>query len=293
MVEDILFRIEYQNIGLLLDERKNKMTSEQLANRIKLKVWNMAYKAKASHMGGNFSVADAIAVLYHDIAKVDPQNPKDENRDRIILSKGHCCAVMYAVLAEYGFFNEKDLDTFGENGSIFSCHISCKVPGVEFSSGSLGHGAAVAAGIALNGKIKNKDYKVFAIVGDGECNEGSIWEMIMFAGHNKLSNFTVIVDSNKMQAMGETNDIVNLDPMSEKWRSFGWYAIDVDGHNHNELRNAFNECTNGKPKVIISHTIKGHGISFMENNLWWHYQIPFGDYYEKAVKELEDEFRRL
>lgn len=262
------------------------MTSEQLSVKIRLDAWKMAYKAKASHMGGNFSMADVIAVLYKDILKVDPHNPQDENRDRLVLSKGHCCAVLYAALAECEFFPKDELEHFGENGSMLSCHVSCKVPGVELSSGSLGHGVAVAGGMALNGKLKSKDYKVYAICGDGECNEGSVWETVMFAGQNKLDNFTVIVDANKMQAMGDTKDIMNLEPMSEKWRSFGWHAIDVDGHNHDELRAAFNEDSNGKPKVIISHTIKGHGVSFMENSLWWHYQIPFGEYYEKAIEEL-------
>ena len=263
------------------------MTSEELAVKIKLKAWDMAYKAKASHMGGNFSVADVIAVLYHDILKFDSKNPSDENRDRVILSKGHCCAVMYAVLAECGFFPEEELKTFGENGSLLSCHISCKVPGVELSSGSLGHGAAVASGMALSGKLKHQDYHVYAICGDGECNEGSIWEMVMFAGQQRLDNFTVIIDANKMQAMGDTKDIINLESMSEKWKLFGWHAIDVDGHDHEQLRNAFKENQEGKPKVIVSHTIKGHGVSFLENSLWWHYQIPFGDYYEKAIKELK------
>ena len=262
------------------------MTSEELAIKVKLKAWNMAYKAKASHMGGNFSMADAISVLYHDVANFDPKNPEDENRDRIVLSKGHCCAVLYALLAEYGFFSEEELDHFGENGSMLSCHVSCKVPGVELSSGSLGHGAAVAGGMALIGKLQNKNYHVYTICGDGECNEGSIWEMVMFAGQHKLDNFTVIIDANKMQAMGDTKDIIDLEPISEKWRSFGWHAIDVDGHNHDALRVAFREDSRGKPKVIVSHTIKGHGVSFMENSLWWHYQIPFGEYYTRAIEEL-------
>lgn len=264
------------------------MTSEELAIKVKLKAWNMAYKAKSSHMGGNFSMADAITVLYHDIAKFNPKNPEDENRDRIVLSKGHCCAVLYALLAEYGFFSEEELDHFGENGSMLSCHVSCKVPGVELSSGSLGHGAAVAGGMALIGKLQNKKYHVYTICGDGECNEGSIWEMVMFAGQHKLDNFTVIIDVNKMQAMGDTKDILDLEPISEKWRSFGWHAIDVDGHNHDALRAAFREDSRGKPKVIVSHTIKGHGVSFMENSLWWHYQVPFGEYYTRAIKELGD-----
>lgn len=262
------------------------MSSEEMSKRIRLKAWDMAYKAKASHMGGNFSAADVIAVLYHDIANVEPKDPDDENRDRIVLSKGHCCAVLYAALAECGFFPEEELEHFGENGSMLSCHISCKVPGVELSSGSLGHGAAVAAGMALNGKLKRKHYHVYAICGDGECNEGSIWEMVMFAGQQRLDNFTVIIDANQMQAMGWTKEIMNLEPISEKWKLFGWHAIDVDGHDHDALRAAFREVSMGKPKVIVAHTVKGHGVSFMENDLWWHYQIPFGDYYTKAIEEL-------
>lgn len=265
-----------------------KVSTEEFAKRIKLKALEMAYRAKSSHMGGNFSMADVIAVLYHDIAKYNSSNPNDEYRDRIVLSKGHCCAVIYAALAECGFFAEKELDSFGENGSIFSCHISCKVPGVELSSGSLGHGAVVASGMAMNGKLKDKNYHVYTIVGDGECNEGSIWEMVMFAGQQKLDNFTVIIDANKMQAMGDTKDILDISPLSEKWRQFGWHAIDIDGHNHDEIKKAFKEDSCGKPKVIVSHTIKGKGVSFMENSLWWHYQIPYGDYYKNAVKELEE-----
>ncbi len=192
------------------------MTSEELSIRIRLKAWKMAYKAKASHMGGNFSMADIISVLYTDVAKYDPSNPSFNDRDRIILSKGHCCAVMYALLSMKGFFPEEELDHFGENGSMLSCHISKKVPGVEISSGSLGHGANIAAGIALNGKLNGKDYKVYSICSDGEFNEGSIWEMLMFAGQHKLENFTLIVDLNRMQAMGNTKDIIDLQPLSKK-----------------------------------------------------------------------------
>ena len=269
------------------------MTSEELSVRIRLRAWEMGYKAKASHMGGNFSMADAISVLYTDILNIDPKDPDNEGRDRVILSKGHCCAVLYALLAEKGFFPVEELDNFGVDGSMLSCHVSKKVPGVEFSSGSLGHGAAVAAGMALNAKLQNKDYKVYAICGDGECNEGSIWEMVMFAGQHTLDNFTVIIDANKMQAMGDTKDIMNLQPLADKWASFGWTALDIDGHDHDALRAAFNAPSDGKPKVIVSNTIKGHGVSFMENDLWWHYQIPFGDYYQKAIDELNAELERV
>ena len=269
------------------------MTSEVLSVKIRLKAWKMAYKAKASHMGGNFSMADAISVLYTDVLNIDPKDPENECRDRVILSKGHCCAVMYALLAEKGFFPEEELDHFGENGSMLSCHISKKVPGVELSSGSLGHGAAVAAGMALNGKLNGKHYNVYAICGDGECDEGSIWEMVMFAGQHKLDNFTVIIDANKIQAMGDTKDIINLQPIAEKWKLFGWTALDIDGHDHDALRAAFSASHEGKPKVIVANTIKGHGVSFMENSLWWHYQIPFSNYYPKAIEELNAELERL
>lgn len=269
------------------------MTSEELSVQIRLDAWEMAYKAKASHMGGNFSIADAVAVLYHDIANVDPKNPDKPDRDRIILSKGHCCAVLYACLAECGFFPKDELMTFGQNGSRLSCHISYKVPGVELSSGSLGHGAPVAAGMALHAKLHGDKYKVYALCGDGECDEGSIWEMIEFAGQNKLDNFTVLIDANQMQAMGDTKDIINLEPLSEKLNSFGWHAIDVDGHNHDALRAAFREDPEGKPKAIISHTIKGHGASFMEHSLWWHYQIPFDHYYQEAIDELNNEMKEI
>ncbi len=269
------------------------MRSEELSIRIRIKAWEMAYKAKASHMGGNFSMADIISVLYTDIANIDPQKPDDKNRDRIILSKGHCCASLYALLAEKGFFSKEELEHFGEDGSMLSCHVSKKVPGVELSSGSLGHGVAVAAGMALNGKLKKGEYRVYAICSDGECNEGSVWEMVMFAGHHKLDNFTVIIDANKMQAMGNTKDILDLQPISEKWRQFGWTAIDVDGHDHSALRDAFKCDHEGKPKVIVANTIKGHGVSFMENDLWWHYQIPFSDYYSRAIEELNQELNRI
>ena len=269
------------------------MNSEELSIRIRLKAWEMAYNAKSSHMGGNFSMADAISVLYTDILNIDPKNPDAPDRDRVVLSKGHCCAVLYALLAEKGFFSAEELEHFGENGSMLSCHISKKVPGVEVSSGSLGHGAAVAAGMALNGKLNHENYRVYSICGDGECDEGSIWEMVMFAGQNKLDNFTVVIDANKMQAMGNTKDIIDLQPISEKWRLFGWTAIDVDGHNHDELREAFRMPHEGKPKVIVSNTIKGHGVSFMENSLWWHYQVPFDQYYSQAIDELKSELERI
>lgn len=265
------------------------MDSMELAWRIRKHAIEMVHHAHASHIGGILSCADLIAVLCNDIANIDPLNPKKANRDRIVLSKGHNGVAIYAALAELGFLDVKELRHYGEDGGIFSCHISHKhVPGIEITTGSLGHGVCVACGMALNAKLKNLDFKTYAIVGDGECNEGSVWETVMLANQYKLDNFIVIVDVNGMQAMGETKTVINMEPLVDKWKSFGWYVIDVkDGHDHKALRQAFVENSNGLPKVILARTTKGKGISFMENQLLWHYRDPQGEFYEQALKELE------
>ena len=270
--------------------RLSFMKSKQLAWKIRRHAVDMTQKAKASHIAGVLSCADILAVLYSDVAKYDSSNPNWYGRDRIILSKGHSGAGLYAVLAECGFFPIEKLKSYGQNGSVFSCHVSHKnVPGVEITTGSLGHGVCVACGMALNAKIRNLNYRVYAIVGDGECNEGSVWETIMFAAHHRLSQFTIIVDANEMQSMGDCEDVLDMEPLVEKWKSFGWYVVVVtDGSNHDSLRKAFSDTSNGKPKVIIARTIKGKGISFMEHNLLWHYRDPQGEDYIRAVSELED-----
>lgn len=263
------------------------MNSFELAKKIRIDAINMVHHAHASHIGGVLSSADILAVLYNDIAKYDVNNPSWSERDRIILSKGHNGVGIYSVLAECGFFPTDMLKTYGDNGSIFSCHVSHKnVPGVEISTGSLGHGVCVACGLALNAKFRKKNYRVFCIAGDGECNEGCVWEMAMLASQHKLGMFTVIVDYNRMQALGNSADIINMEPFADKWKAFGWYCIEVDGHNHDSLRKAFLEKSYDKPKVIIAHTIKGKGVSFMENQILWHYRDPQGDLYSKALEEL-------
>ena len=267
------------------------MKSEELAWKIRRHAIDMVNHAHASHIGGILSSADLVAVLYNDIAKYDTNNPKWSERDRIILSKGHNGVAIYAALAECGFFSVSKLDSYGENGSMFSCHVSHKnVPGVEISTGSLGHGVCVACGMALNAKLKKQNHKIYAIVGDGECNEGSVWETAMLANQYALDNFTIVIDRNNMQAMGDCNNIIDMESIADKWRAFGWYAIDVqNGNDHDSLRSAFRESSMGKPKVIIARTIKGKGISFMENKLLWHYRDPQGEDYENAVKELEEQ----
>lgn len=268
------------------------MESTELAKKIRLDAIKMVHHAHASHIGGILSCADIIAVLYSDIADISPDNVNDVRRDRVVLSKGHNGVAIYAALGELGFFDRDWLKTYGDNGSRFSCHISHKkVPGVEISTGSLGQGVGVACGIALAGKLKNCAYNVYAIVGDGECNEGSVWEMAMFAAHYKLSNFTVIVDRNGMQAMGKCSAVMDTEPFAEKWKSFGWNTVEVaNGHNHDMLRNAFLLDNNDKPKVIIAHTIKGKGVSFMENELLWHYKDPQDDCYKRAIMEIQNEY---
>lgn len=263
------------------------MNTKTLAWQIRKDAIEMVHASHASHIGAALSVADIVAVLYGDVAKTFPKNPKSPERDRIVLSKGHAGVAIYAALAETGFFPKSELQKYYTDASVYSGHVSSKgVPGVEFSTGSLGHGVCVACGMALAGKKQNKNFHVYAIVGDGECEEGCVWETAIFANHYKLSNFTVIVDNNKMQAMGTCEDVMSLGSLAEKFRAFGWNVIEVDGHNHDELKDSLMMKAE-RPTAIIAHTVKGKGVSFMENNLLWHYRDPQGEFYEQAIKELE------
>ena len=266
------------------------MKSEQLAWLIKRHGIEMTHISHGSHIGSILSVADVVAVLYNDVANITPENVKDENRDRIVLSKGHAGAAIYAALAEKGFFPVEELKTHYADGSRLSGHVSHKgIPGVEISTGSLGHGACMACGIALNAKLDKKDYFTYAITGDGECDEGSIWEMALFANHFKLNQFIVIVDHNKMQSLDYCENTLSLSDFAKKWEAFGWNVYDIDGHNHDEIRKALNEAKKSteKPSVIIANTVKGNGISFMENDILWHYRFPHeGEEYDGALGEL-------
>lgn len=268
------------------------MTSEQLAWKIRRHGVEMTHLSGGSHIGSVMSVADLMAVLYNDIANVDPKNPKMPNRDRVILSKGHAGASVYAALAERGFFDTEELKTHYQNGSRLSGHVSHKgVPGVEFSTGSLGHGLPVAAGMAMAAKKDNKEHKIFVILGDGECDEGSVWEAALVAHHYELDNLIAIVDHNKMQSLDFCENTIKLSPFADKWKSFGWNVLDIDGHNHDELRKAFLSAkeNKGTPTVIIANTIKGKGISFMENDILWHYRFPHdGEEYDGCLKELHE-----
>jgi len=267
------------------------LTSKQLAWKIRRHGIEMTHISQGSHIGAILSVADIIAVLYNDIANVDPMEPKMPDRDRIILSKGHAGAAIYAALAEKGFFKVEELKTHYANGSKLSGHVSHKgIPGVEFSTGSLGHGLSVGAGMAYGVKKDNKQHKVFVICGDGECNEGAVWEAALVANHFKLNNLVAVIDHNKMQSLDFCENTITLSPFADKWRAFGWSVIDIDGHDHEALRDAFIKAKESldKPTVIIANTIKGKGISFMENDILWHYRFPHeGEEYNSSVAELK------
>lgn len=265
----------------------NVMNSKEFARDIRLTALKMVYYAKASHIGGALSMADILAVLYNDVMHIDPANPKDPDRDRLFLSKGHCCTSHYAALALKGFFLLDELKTYGNNNSRLLSHSSHYVEGVEISAGSLGHGFPIACGVALAAKRKGKSFKTYCIVGDGEMDEGSNWEALLFGAHNNLDNLYLVIDYNKIQSLGNTNEIINLEPLHAKLESFNWRVLEIDGHNHDQIFNALTlENIERKPTVIIAHTIKGKGVSFMENQLAWHYKSPNKEQYNQAISEI-------
>lgn len=252
----------------------------------------MTHLSRGSHIGAIFSVAEVMATLYTGVLNVDPQNPKMPDRDRLILSKGHAGASVYAALAERGFFPVEELKTHYANGSRLSGHVSHKgIPGVEFSTGSLGHGLAVGAGMALGAKLNHESWRTYVLMGDGECDEGSVWEAALQAHQYKLDNLIAVVDHNRMQSLDFCEKTIALEPFADKWRDFGWHVQVVDGHDTDALRAAFEAARaklgSGRPNVIIAETTKGKGVSFMENDILWHYRTPQGEEYEAALKELE------
>ena len=252
----------------------------------------MTHISRGSHIGAIFSLAEIMATLYTGVLNVNPAAPKMESRDRLILSKGHAGAAVYAALAERGFFDVEELSTHYGNGSRLSGHVSHKgVPGVEFSTGSLGHGLPVAVGMALGGKKDKADWRVFCILGDGECDEGSVWEAALQAHQYQLDNLIAVVDHNRMQSLDFCENTIALEPFTDKWAAFGWNVMQADGHDVDALHAAFEQAKanrgSGKPTVIIAETTKGKGVSFMENDILWHYRTPQGEEYEAALKELE------
>lgn len=267
---------------------RNSETKE-LAARIRRHVLAMVHRTNSSHIGSCFSMADIISVLYREIMNYDPSIPAWPLRDRFILSKGHAGAALYAVLAESGFFPVADLENYNNNGTSLSGHIMHEVPGVEVSSGSLGHGLSIGCGMAYAGRINRTNYKVYVLLSDGECDEGSTWEAVMFAAHHKLHNLIAIVDYNKIQSFGAVREVLGLEPFADKWRAFGWHVEEVDGHDHGEIRSCLASSVpsvTSAPVVVIAHTVKGKGVTFMENKLLWHYKSPDKAEYQRAFIEL-------
>lgn len=263
--------------------------AEELSGRIRAHALRMVHRVNASHIGSCLSMADLLGALYGGILRVDPSNPHLPDRDRFILSKGHGAAIVYAVLAERGFFPLDWLDTYCKDGSLLTGHLTHGVPGVELSTGSLGHGLPVGCGIALAGKRENEPYKVYVMLSDGELDEGSNWEAALFAPHHKLDNLVVIVDYNKIQSFGTTHEVLDLEPLGDKWAAFNWSVRQIDGHDPQQIDDALRSTPfePGKPSVIIAHTVKGKGVDFMQDQLAWHYKSPNDQQLSDALAQVE------
>ena len=258
------------------------------AKLIRAHAVRMVNRSRASHLGSCLSVADILACLYWRVLRIDPANPGWPDRDRLILSKGHAAAILYATLAERGFFPTKELESYCQNGSRLTGHATSGVPGVELSSGSLGHGLPVGCGMALAAKREALPFRTFVLLSDGELDEGSNWESFLFAPQHGLDNLTAIVDYNKIQSFGRTKDILDLEPLADKLRAFRWAVREVGGHDYQQLADAFDALPfeTGKPSITIAHTIKGKGVSFMEDLLSWHYSSPTDQELQLALVEI-------
>ncbi len=276
------------NMEANMDQAKIKELSK-ISAEIKLGALEGVFNAQSGHPGGSLSISDVLAYLYFNEMRVDVNNPAWEDRDRFVLSKGHTAPGLYAALALKGFFPREDLKTLRQIDSYLQGHPDMKhTPGVDMTSGSLGLGISAACGMALSGKIRNKDYRVYAVLGDGESEEGQVWEAAMFAAHKKLDNLTAFIDWNGLQIDGPVVEVVNPTPLDEKFRAFGWNVIMIDGHNFEEIEAAVNmaKATKGKPTAIVMKTVKGKGVSFMENQVKWHGSAPKQEQYEQAVAEI-------
>ena len=267
----------------------NTLELQKQAVEVRKGIVEGVHSAKAGHPGGSLSAADIFTYLYFEEMNIDPKNPKDENRDRFVLSKGHTAPGLYSALAHRGYFPVEDLLTLRHTGSYLQGHPDMKhIPGVDMSSGSLGQGLSAAAGMALAGKLQNKDYRVYALLGDGEIQEGQIWEAAMFSGYRKLDNLCVIVDNNNLQIDGAIDEVCSPYPIDKKFESFNFHVINIDGNDFDQIRAAFDEAkaTKGMPTAIIAHTVKGKGVSFMENQVGWHGKAPNDEEFAIAMEDL-------
>jgi transketolase len=262
----------------------------RLAKNIRLSSLRMVHAANASHIGSALSISDIVAVLYGRILNINPAEPTDELRDRFILSKGHACVAIYSALAARGFFPVEELDNYAKDHSNLMTHISHKVPGVEFSTGSLGHGLPFGAGKALSAKRLGKCWRTFVLMSDGELGEGSNWEAMMFAAHHGLDNLIAIIDYNKLQSLASVEKTLRLEPLADKARAFGWAVNEVDGHDHSAILQSLSGAPwkLGKPSFLIAHTTKGKGVSFMENSVDWHYKSPSVKQLAQGIEEIND-----
>lgn len=269
---------------------KRKTELSVIANKIRKNALTAVYSAKSGHPGGSLSIADVLALLYFEIMNIDPKNPKNPDRDRLVLSKGHAAPALYSALALRGYFPIEDIPTFRHTGSYLQGHPDMnKVPGVDMSTGSLGQGVSAAGGIALSAKLDNKNYRVYTILGDGELEEGQVWEQAMFAAHYKLDNLTAFIDFNGLQIDGDVTKVMNPTPIDKKFEAFGWNVIVCSAHDFDELERAIENAKNtkGKPTAIVMKSVKGKNVSFMENNAAWHGSVPNEEQYNQAMGELD------
>jgi transketolase len=264
----------------------SEVETRDLARRLRGHALRMTHRARASHIGSCLSMADILAVLYGGVLRLDPARPGWADRDRLVISKGHAAAIVYAALAETGFLPVAELDSYSADGGRLAGHVTKTAPGVELSTGSLGHGLPVAAGMALAAQRDDAPWRAFCILSDGELDEGSNWEAVQFAQHFRLSNLVAIVDYNKIQSFGSVKDVLDLEPLADKWRSFGWTVLEIDGHDHAAIARALHADHGGRAKAIIAHTIKGKGVAYMEGKLAWHYQAPDPKQLAEALAEL-------
>ncbi len=262
-------------------------TTQLLAKSIRKNALKMVHRAKASHIGSALSITDILAVLYGQVMRFNPADQYDRSRDRFILSKGHACVAVYSTLAEVGFIPKEQLDTYGDDFSWLMNHISHKVNGVEFSTGSLGHGLPFGVGKALAAKARSETWRTFVLLSDGEMDEGTNWEALMFAAHHKLTNLTAIIDYNKLQSLDSIANTLGLEPFVDKLKAFGCKVHEIDGHDHGLIAEALSSISDEKPTVIVAHTTKGKGVSFMENRVEWHYKNPNDEQLTMALAELE------
>ena len=271
-------------------DAKRKTELSVIANKIRKNALTAVYSAKSGHPGGSLSIADVLALLYFEIMNIDPKNPKNPDRDRFVLSKGHAAPALYSALALRGYFPVEDIPTFRHTGSYLQGHPDMnKVPGVDMSTGSLGQGVSAAGGIALSAKFDNKNYRVYTILGDGELEEGQVWEQAMFAAHYKLDNLTAFIDFNGLQIDGDVTKVMNPTPIDKKFEAFGWNVIVCSAHDFDELERAIENAKNtkGKPTAIVMKSVKGKNVSFMENNAAWHGSVPNEEQYNQAIGELD------